>query len=144
VISFSRSLSEGKIRSHADSQIKRREPGIYQLVTSYNKLCTEIASLIRHNQAPRGAVAPQVIHRDGIFKLDVDDDIWQDIGLSDGQEDIPLWLGSEDVRRGIRFLLQVDRCVEEETRLRKECSAMQEWMEEEWVSVNMAKCQTST
>jgi hypothetical protein len=99
--------------------------------------------LICHKQAPRGAVAPQTIRRDGIFKLDVDDDIWQDIGLGDdGEEEIPLWLGDENVRSGIKFLLQMDRCREEETRLRKERCAMQEWMKEEWASVEMAMCQT--
>jgi hypothetical protein len=143
-ISFLRNLVERKLRSHVESHLKRREPGILQLLTSYNQLCKEILSLIRHNQAPRGAVAPQVIQRDGIFKLDVDDGIWQDIGLGyDGEEEVPLWLGDEDVRSGIKFLLQMDRCHEEETRLRKERCAMREWMKEEWDSVKMARWQTS-
>jgi hypothetical protein len=137
-------LLERKLQGHAESQIKRREPGILQLATSYNKLCTEIASLIQTKQAPRGAVAPQVIQRDGIFKLDVDDDIWQDIGLGyDGEDDIPLWLGDDNVRSGIKFLLQMDRCIEEENRLRKERHAMQEWMIEEWASIKMARRNTS-
>ena len=30
-----------------------------------------------------GAVAPQIIEHGSLFKLDVDDDIWQDVGLED-------------------------------------------------------------
>jgi hypothetical protein len=37
---------------------------------------------------------------------------------------------------GIRSLLELDRCQEEEVRLRKERCAMQEWMMEEWTCVD--------
>jgi hypothetical protein len=72
-----------------------------------------------------------------MFKLDVDDDIWQDVGLDDdGEGPIPRWLGDEDVRDGIKNFLELDRCGEEEIRLRKERCAMQEWMMEEWTCID--------
>lgn len=98
-------------------------------------MCEELASLIKRRKGLPGAVPPTPIARDGLFKLDVDDDIWQDIGLNDedtGDTDVPLWLGNDDVREGIRARLELDRCVEEEDRLGKERCAMQEWMAEEW------------
>jgi hypothetical protein len=49
---------------------------------------------------------------------------------------IPRWLGDESVRDGIKALLGLDRCCEEETRLRKERCALQEWMMEEWTCVD--------
>ena len=86
---------------------------------------------------PPGAIAAQHICKDGLFKLDVDDDIWQDIGLDDDVEGpIPGWLGDENVRTGIRNLLELDRCQEEEVRLRMERCAMQEWMMEEWTCLD--------
>ncbi len=76
-----------------------------------------------------GAIAPLPIESEGLFKLDVDDDIWQDIGLTDETDNlnsVPLWLGDENVRRGIKALLELDRCHEEESRLIAECLSMQD------------------
>lgn len=85
-------------------------------------------------------MAPRPVQRDGLFKLDVDDDIWQDIGLNDGNGgEIPRWLGDEEVRSGIQALLQHDRCGEEELRLRKERCNLQQWFMEEWDGVEAAR-----
>ena len=83
-----------KLHSHSDAQLKQKEPGIQQLVRKYNKLCVELVEMKEKGKAPLGAVAPHVIEQNGLFKLDVDDDIWQDIGLNhlefDEQTSIPL------------------------------------------------------
>jgi hypothetical protein len=42
------------------------------------------------------------------------------------------------VRQGIKNLLELDRCEEEERRLLKERKAMHEWMVEEWICVKTA------
>lgn len=96
--------------------------------------------LIDDDEAPLGAVMPQHIQREGLFKLDVDDDIWQDVGLDDENDgDMPpLWLSNEKYRSGIKSMLELDRCMEEETRLYRERHAMQEWMMEEWACVTTA------
>ena len=108
-----------------------------QLVKTYNNLCSQISQLIKDKKAPLGAIAPQPIGKEGLFKLDVDDDIWQDVGLDEnGEGFIPRWLGDEDVRAGIKNVLELDRCQEEEVRLQKERCAMQEWMLEEWTCVD--------
>lgn len=128
-------LTEKNLRAHANHQIRRREPGIVALSKSYNALCDKLAELIRLGRALPGAVAPTPISRDGLFKLDVDDDIWQDVGLDEDDAtggDVPLWLGDDNVREGIRARLELDRCLEEEVRLSKERCSMQEWMMEEW------------
>ena len=73
--------------------------------------------------------------------MDVDDDIWQDIGLTDNNDedlDIPAWLGDEHVRKGIKSLLELDRCMEEQRRLISECISMRQWLREEWVIVTSA------
>lgn len=75
-----------------------------------------------------------------LFSLDVDDDIWQDIGLTetDGSTDPPLWLCNEQVRAGIKAMLEMDRCLEEEPRLQLEHQSLQEWFAEEWAIVKRA------
>ncbi|KAI6145453.1 hypothetical protein BKA82DRAFT_3940592, partial [Pisolithus tinctorius] len=109
---------EQKLQIHEEGSVRRREPGIVKLSTSYNNLCLQLVALIRQGKAPQGAIAPILIQRDGLFKLDVDDDIWQDIGLEDDFVGLPpAWLADERVCLGIRSLLELKRCEEEERRL---------------------------
>ncbi|KAJ7766951.1 hypothetical protein B0H14DRAFT_3509935 [Mycena olivaceomarginata] len=76
-------VTENQKNDHAGAAIKRREPTISNTVKEYNKLCADIASLIRNNKAPAGAVAPSPIPAKDIFQLDVNDAIWQDMGLDE-------------------------------------------------------------
>jgi len=105
---------ENKLKSHTSDQIKHREPGIVKLTKSYNEACDQMGELITEKSAPRGAVVPQHIQRDGLFKLDVDDDIWQDVGLDDDDGMPPRWLADDNCRSGIKYMLELDRCREEE------------------------------
>ena len=130
------------MRAHTDSAAKHCEPGIVKLAATYNDLCHQISKLITAGRAPPSAVAPQIIERGGLFKLDVNDDIWQDVGLEDDDyQDIApaCWLSDEKVCQGILAMLELDHCSEEEVRLIKEHCAMQEWFSKEWLCVEKAK-----
>ena len=56
----------------------------------------------------------------------------------------PAWLCNEKVRSGIKAMLELDRCEEEDIRLRKERCALQVWFAEEWGIVNLAIDQAGT
>ncbi|KAI5980587.1 hypothetical protein EDD15DRAFT_2393124 [Pisolithus albus] len=88
--------------------------------------------------APPGAIPPTPIPSKGIFQLDVDSDIWQDVGLGECHPDPPWWLADESVCKGIKLMLEIDRCNEEERRLSRERSVLQEWFSVEWLSVQTA------
>ncbi|KAJ7431651.1 hypothetical protein B0H11DRAFT_1679861, partial [Mycena galericulata] len=138
--------NEKKLGAHAEVAIKRRDPGIATLYKEYNKLCAQIRTMIQNRTAPRKVIAPQVIDPKKVWQLDVDDDIWQDVGLDDdddddgaaGSSEPPLWLSNESVRSGILAMLDVDRADEEDRELEKERRAMQVWFAEEWEVVNLA------
>ena len=130
---------ELNLRGHTETSIKRREPTIVKIVSTYNTLCDQLYALIRQRKAPVGAIAPLHISRDSVFQLDIDDEIWQDVGLEDETADPPRWLADERVRRGIRLLLDHDRCMEEEDRLKCERCVMQEWMIMEWTALERAR-----
>ncbi|KAE9391440.1 hypothetical protein BT96DRAFT_832067, partial [Gymnopus androsaceus JB14] len=142
--SYRKQRSEQRINEHTQDSVKRRDPGIAELTRKYNRLCDDMDTIIRQNKAPRNAIAPVKIEMEGLFDLDVDDDIWLDIGLGYDDDDEgdgsapPLWLSNDDVRAGIRAMLDRDRCLEERKRLLDERSAMQEWFSEEWKVVTMA------
>jgi len=114
--------------------VKRREPGIVKLAKSYNSLCEKMHVLIEKRSAPRNAVAPEPIPLKELFGLDMDDAIWQDVGLDDSTDmgAPPEWLCNDKVRKGIKGILERDRCDEELQRLRRERRSLMEWMEEEW------------
>ena len=63
------------------------------LVRKYNALCLELGKMIKQKKAPQGSIVPIQIELVGLFALDVDDNIWQDIGLTDendGMLDVPV------------------------------------------------------
>ncbi|KAJ7589213.1 hypothetical protein C8J56DRAFT_1004235 [Mycena floridula] len=116
-----------------------RNTGIHALLKTYNRLCTKIETIILDGEAPPGAVVPQPLEKEGLFALDVDDSIWVDVGLSDGGIDgqaAPAWLADDNVRQGIRLMLEVNRCCEEEVRLQRERTSLQAWMNLEWKTIN--------
>ncbi|KAJ3825201.1 hypothetical protein F5880DRAFT_1478695 [Lentinula raphanica] len=140
--SYRKQRSEQRINEHTQDSVKRRDPGISQLAHKYNKLCDDMNTLIRQKKAPRNVVAPIRIDMEKLFELDVDDDIWLDIGLGYEEEGDgrvpPRWLSDDNVRAGIRAMTDRDRCHEEHVRLYEERSAMQVWFNEEWRVVNAA------
>lgn len=131
---YSTSSGERGLQSHIQSQIQRHEPNITNLVKRYNDLCIEMAQLVQSKQAPRGSLLPKQIDRNGLFSMDIDDKIWDDVGLGDDEE-VPLWMGDEKVRMGIQQLLVFQRCMEEEERLEAEYWNMVRWLNTEWQQV---------
>ncbi|KAG6806635.1 hypothetical protein H0H92_010586, partial [Tricholoma furcatifolium] len=138
--SFRKQVNDQKVDNHTEASVKRRDPSISKLALTYNKLQASLANMIKAGKAPPGVVAPQKIETKGLFALDVDDTIWQDIGLTADENSInitpPAWLADERVRSGIKAVLEHDRCIEELKRLRRECRSMRLWLAEEWVAVN--------
>ncbi|KAK7442251.1 hypothetical protein VKT23_016221 [Stygiomarasmius scandens] len=118
-----------KLDDHTESAVKRRDPSIQELVRKYNKLVNELRELHTLKKCPRKAVVPDLIDIKNLFSLDVDDAFWQDIGLSDDDDDSltgpPPWMSDDNVRKGIRAMLEVDR-------LAIEMQSIKEWFMEEW------------
>ncbi|KZP21347.1 hypothetical protein FIBSPDRAFT_718402, partial [Athelia psychrophila] len=138
--SYRRTMNEIKSTKHIEGALQRRAPTIQGVAKKYNTLCIQIANMVKNNLAPAGAIIPEPIPQGGLWALDVDDSIWQDIGLEDDDVDSapPLWLRDETVRAGIRHLHDYDRCQEEEARLCRERNGLQQWAQEEWVVMSGA------
>ncbi|KAF7969641.1 hypothetical protein HWV62_26779 [Athelia sp. TMB] len=141
--SYRRTINDSKADSQVNDALKRRAPAIQRLAKIYNSLCDSLSSMLRQRhrgQVPHRAVAPQKIPEGGLWALDVDDSIWQDVGLDElSQGAPPPWLSDEDTRAGIRAMLKYDRACEEEARLLRERVALQDWLIEEWAVIQRAK-----
>ncbi|KAE9405467.1 hypothetical protein BT96DRAFT_988503 [Gymnopus androsaceus JB14] len=124
------------------SQTAQWDPRISELARRYNRLCDDMETLIQQRKAPRNSVALLKIEIECLFTLDVDDNIWLDVGIGyeeEGDDTVPpLWLCNEKVQAGIRAMNDRDCCIEEQARLLKERSALQLWFNEEWHIVNAA------
>ncbi|KAK7435306.1 hypothetical protein VKT23_019751 [Stygiomarasmius scandens] len=130
---FRKQRSEQKLHDHTRDSVQRRDPSILALATKYNHLCDEILVLIQRGKAPAHAVPPIKIEKSTLFALDTDEDIWQDVGLTENGDQLPPpWMVDENVRKGIRAMLELDRCAEESARLRIQRQSLQEWFLEEW------------
>jgi len=124
--------SESRLQDQIQSSISKQQPGIVALMNRYNQMCHDLQRMITQGQAPTNAVAPRVLQRESLFKLDVDDPIWDDSGLEEQTGDIPPWLGDEEVQEGIKAWLVINRGKEELERLIVKGENMQRWMRDEW------------
>ncbi|KAL0565895.1 hypothetical protein V5O48_016120 [Marasmius crinis-equi] len=144
--SFRKNTNEAKLHSQIAHSVKRKDPSIQKVARSYNMVVRKLKDMIERKRCPRNVTAPREIPMDKLFALDVDDEIWEDVGLTDewDRPELPAWLADDQVRDGIRGLLQWDRAREEIARLRVERDAMQAWFAEEWAVVQDALDRTST
>jgi len=94
--------------------------------------------LIEHGRAPRNASVPHSLLAQRIWDLDVDDPIWEDPALYSGDEDAPRWMYDTAFKAGIRAVLQLDRCDEEDTRLEAEMEAFIGWIGNRFDTINQA------
>ncbi|EJD43484.1 hypothetical protein AURDEDRAFT_41732, partial [Auricularia subglabra TFB-10046 SS5] len=110
------SCLENKDHAQTRDLVHSRERNITALVKKYNAQVNHMSILVRDNKAPRRRMpVPRTLDAKKLFRLDVDDDIWQeDPGLGPQDEsELPAWQVNEDVRKGIRYMLDVSRCREE-------------------------------
>ncbi|KZV80991.1 hypothetical protein EXIGLDRAFT_629247, partial [Exidia glandulosa HHB12029] len=127
-------LLQAKEHSQTKDLVHRRERNIGAQVRKYNALVDQMALLAKQGKKPAGrAPLPRKLDSKKLFRLDVDDDIWQeDPGLGPQDEgNLPRWQTDDDVRQGIAALLQKRRCIEESERIRAEVNALAVWWKEE-------------
>ncbi|EIW86108.1 hypothetical protein CONPUDRAFT_42338, partial [Coniophora puteana RWD-64-598 SS2] len=129
---YRQTLNEQRLHDHTAQSVKRKEPSIAQLVKRYNDLVIKLKKIKDDDRSLSHVVVPHFINSEGIFALDVDDNIWEDVGLHEGEANPPAWLGNEKVREGIRHMLAYDRSVEEVARLSNERARLQEWTLVTW------------
>jgi len=139
---------EKKRDDHLSAAVKKREPAIQKLIKSYNAECDDIKDLIKRGRAPKKTRAPEPLPEKGVFKLDVDNPIWYDLGLDDASSTgAQPWLFDTKVRSGIRAMLLKNRCDEDSHRLLRERGHMQVWFARQWeavvTSIEMADSGTS-
>jgi hypothetical protein len=116
---------------HTKGTIHRREAGIKSLALAFNRLIDTMSQLRKTHIQYREQRLPEKVKIDQLFRLDVFSNIWEDDGLLIESDVEELWRTQRSVREGINAMLELDRCVEEDERLRLETKALADWVLEE-------------
>jgi hypothetical protein len=84
--------------------------------------------LKQRRKAPFGGRVPKKLQTAMLFRLDVDDVIWDEDGLIEDVTNPPEWLANQKVRDAIPAMLECDRIHEEMERLDVEENRMMLWL----------------
>ena len=115
--------------------IEKRKPPFLSAIRRFNKLCAELQELLKPEwNIPVPEPLPTDVH-----KLRTQSHIMEDVWIEQNTGEVPRWLESPEVRKGIRAMLSLDRCREERTRLGKECDNMCRWFGAELTKTKIAK-----
>ncbi|KAL1750140.1 hypothetical protein FB107DRAFT_224403 [Schizophyllum commune] len=132
---------ENRLRKHVKTAAERREGTVKSIVSKYNKACAELLKQIKRQRTRRGtcSVRPlKPLPKAGLWDLGIDNPCWDDLRFDSADAGAPPWMSDENVRKAIRGRLLLDRCIEEESRLAHERANVQQWLEEEWLTVRAA------
>ncbi|KAH7096184.1 hypothetical protein BKA62DRAFT_625285, partial [Auriculariales sp. MPI-PUGE-AT-0066] len=141
---FRAQIQQNRDHEQAKEAVHRREKGLNRMIASYNALVSQMEELAKAGKAPtRRVITPRRIDPRQLFRLDVDDEIWQeDPGLGpQDEESRPRWETDPAVREGIQLMLQLKRAREEMERITHEVRALLEWVDEE-ISVLASAAET--
>jgi len=86
--------------------------------------------LIARGDAPASATVPKQLSSEGLWNLDVDDDLWTDLARDEQfQDSAPRWLYDEPTKQGIHAMLNLQRSEEELEQLNHERGVMFTWLQ---------------
>ncbi|KAF9511782.1 hypothetical protein BS47DRAFT_1363548 [Hydnum rufescens UP504] len=124
-----------KTKAHVKKAVKNQSSGIEATVKKYNARLKELVVLRGRGGIWRDAYIPPMLTMDGLYKLDVDQDIWEDsqgdiVDFLDGV--VPPWLADPSVKEGIWISQEVASCQQEFERCKGEHANLRMWFHEEY------------
>jgi hypothetical protein len=115
------------LRAHVEKAVKSRSGGIESTRKKYNDKLKKLALLRGTCGIPRNAWLPSEIKKDGLYQLDVDQDIWQEYDMSDFEEPLK-WLTDPEVKEGILLAQTTVTCCSEKQWLVAEQRNLCSWI----------------
>ncbi|KAH7084055.1 hypothetical protein BKA62DRAFT_628235, partial [Auriculariales sp. MPI-PUGE-AT-0066] len=113
--------------------LDRTRKSTLKCLARYNDLCEQIAQL----EPGDDLALPQPLDTD-LVKLRDSPALLEDVWIGGPRPAIDRWLTDANVRIAIRAMHQIDRCHEEEARLRRERDNLSRWALREWDAINQA------
>jgi hypothetical protein len=123
-----------KLHQHTRKAIAKRKPALLSALRKFNKYCETLDTLYN----PAWSIPlPQPLPTD-LSELRSCTHLMEDVWVTPSTGDIPRWLADLDVREGIRAMLKIDRCLEEQRRVVMEAENLCIWLGEEVAAVELA------
>jgi hypothetical protein len=131
-------ILDQKTKAHVEKAVKSRSGGIEATVKKYNARLKELAGLRGKGGIRKDAYIPPVLSMEGLYRLDVDQDIWEDVqgNIADFPDGVvPPWLADSSVKEGIRLAQEIGSCHQELERCKAEHGNLRTWFCEEYSAV---------
>src|SRR5258708_22495779 len=101
--------------SQIEKAVKKQSTGIDSTLQKYNEKLRSLVSLQGKGGILLDKWLPPELKKDGLYSLDVDQDIWQDYDLSDFEE-LPKWIIDTTVKDGIPLAQSIWSCCSDKRR----------------------------
>lgn len=122
-----------RIHQQVRKGITKREPALKTAIRKFNSYCDTLRDLVGNSNTPTPHHLPTKL-----AILREDPYLMEDVWIHSVTEAPPLWLTEAPVRKGIRGMLKIDRCEEEQKRLGIEADRMCAWFGRELAAVTVA------
>jgi len=128
-------ILDQRTKAHVEKAVKHRSGGVEATVRKYNERVKQLFLLRGRGGIRKDAYVPPLLTMEGLYKLDVDQDIWEDsrgdIAEFPGGV-VPPWLADPSVKEGIRLSQEVISCRQELERCKAEHANLRTWFCEEY------------
>ena len=114
--------------------MQRRTPALMAAIRKFNKYCDALVAL---SDPAANIPLPQHLKTD-LSLLRDDPYLMEDVWIHPSTEAAPPWLTDTKVWKGIRAMLKVDRCVEENRRLGREADNLSRWFGRELAAIELS------
>ncbi|KAF9514320.1 hypothetical protein BS47DRAFT_1392590 [Hydnum rufescens UP504] len=109
-------ILDQKMKAHVEKAVKHCSSGIEGTMKKYNVTLVEMVEYRRSKSISRDAYIPPMLSKEGLYRLDVDQDIWEDTrgDVTDFPDGVlPPWLADALIKQGICTTQEIINCKEE-------------------------------
>jgi hypothetical protein len=117
-------LTGTALHQRTRAAIKKRAPIIKKLIIKHNEVRRTLISLL--DSGDTFHVPPEI--PSDLSKLRAEDSLLEEVYFAEAGKPVPRWVKEQGVRDGIRAMLLVQRCIEEQKRLVREERNLRSWV----------------
>src|SRR5260370_1699364 len=118
------------MKAHVEKAVNKCSHGIDSTLTKYNDKLKELGALRSLDPACHNVYLPPIIPQNDLYKLDVDQVIWEDCDWS--EDTVPCWLADPKVKDEIHYVQQLQNSRQELSRCKVEHTNLHEWFIQEY------------
>ncbi|EMD32842.1 hypothetical protein CERSUDRAFT_57935 [Gelatoporia subvermispora B] len=127
-----------KLHQITRKAISKRQPAILSSIRKFNKYCVALKEAVKTYNISQTFPIPHQLSSN-LSELRDDPSLYEDIWIAPPPaQTAPKWLEDAGVRCGIHAMLKLERCKEEERRLKFECENLQRWFGRELAATKLA------